>query len=270
MKQKFKFFVTTASVVSVCWLLVPSLGAAERPTPLPDVEALVGLFDTVVFGSEFGGVKASGKVKKWRGPLRIEIKEFGETVTTSPDGRENRRLKQQRVKRLHFEYVQKHLQSLINLTGLQTEDVKVSKKPANFAIYFVPPLQMANPYLANVSRGLMKRMAAQGGCYFLSWANDKSDEIQKATIVVNAARKMPKIDHCILEEMTQSLGMPNDADIEWPSIFSNTERIRALSAADRIIIKTLYDRRLAQGLPRQQALEMARTIITELHGKPSD
>lgn len=270
MKQKFKIFRKAVSAVAVLWLVAPGLGAAEKSEPLPDVEALVGYFDTVVFGSEFGGVKGSDKIKKWRRPLRIAIKEFGETVINSADGRQERRLKQQRVKRLHFQYVQKHLKALLVLTGLQTEDIKITKGSANFTIYFVPPLQMANPYLAEVDLGLLKRMAAQGGCYFLSWANDKSGEIQKATIVVNAARKMPKIDHCILEEMTQSLGMPNDADVEWPSIFSDSGDIRELSAVDRIVIKTLYDSRLPQGMPRRPALQVARTIITELRAKAVD
>ncbi len=269
MTQIFKYPAKAALLFAACWLYVPGLGASEKPVQLPSVEALVEYFDIVVFGSEFGGGEVSEKIKKWRRPLRIVVKQFGETVTNLDDGGQQRRLKQQLVNRHYFHYVQKHLKSLVDLTGLQSQNAKATKEPANFVIYFVPPLQMDNPYLADVDRGIMKRAAAQGGCYFLSWANDESGEIKKATIVVNTAREMPSTDHCLLEEMTQSLGMPNDADAAWPSIFSSTGRIRALSAVDRIIIRTLYDPRLTQGMLRLEALRMARVVIAELHAAAS-
>jgi hypothetical protein len=124
---------------------------------------------------------------------------------------------------------------------------------------------MANPALADVGRGLLKRLAAQGGCYFLAWPDAKTGTtIVKATIVVNVERRMARKDHCVLEEMTQSLGLPNDANRRWPSIFSNNGQIRTLSRPDKILIKTLYDSRLRPGMPRAEALAEARKVIGEL------
>lgn len=231
----------------------------------PSVDELVEYFDTIVFGSEFSGVKASTHVKKWRHPLRVVVKEYGEVVSYDVQGKQTRKLRERHIKRLHFDYIQKHLNELAFLTGLKTEDAELNGKMPNLVINFVPRLQMANPALADVDRGLLKRLAAQGGCYFLAWPDAKiGTTIVKATIVVNVERRMARKDHCVLEEMTQSLGLPNDANRRWPSIFSNNGQIRTLSRPDKILIKTLYDSRLRPGMPQAEALAEARKVIGEL------
>ena len=258
----------------LCWVVAGvgamPVAADTKATPgsRPTVDQLVTIFDRVVFGSEFAGVKASTRIKKWRQPLRVVVREFGEKVTLLADGAQERELRERRVKRLHFDFVQKHLNTLAELTGLKTEDAAATGKPANFVINFVPRLQMSNPKLAKIDRGLQKRLAAQGGCYFLVWTDEKSgNSLQKAVIVVNASRLMNRKDHCVLEEMTQSLGLPNDIEHPWPSIFANRGFGRELSRADRIIVRTLYDRRLPAGTPRAEALVLAREIIGELDAK---
>jgi len=122
---------------------------------------------------------------------------------------------------------------------------------------------MANPDLADVPRGILQRLAAQGGCYFLAWPDDTGKTLLKAVIVVNKARTAAKTNHCVLEEMTQSLGLPNDANPSWPSIFSNTGTVSRLSWSDRVLIQALYDPRMTPGMARKSALETARRIFTE-------
>ena len=230
----------------------------------PSVEQMVEEFETVVFGSEIEGVRGARKVKKWKQPLRIAIKSFEETVTKFSDGNETRKIKQRRVKRRHFDFIQNHLDALVDLTGLKTEDIKKTGMPANITINFVPRFQMANPKLADVDRRLLERLAGEGGCYFLAWSDEASGVILKAVIVVNEERLINRISHCILEEMTQSLGLPNDTRAIWPSIFSSRSRVTELSRSDRILSKTLYDPRMRAGMPRAEAVEVARWIIAEL------
>jgi len=241
--------------------------AAERPS----VDQLVDYFDTVVFGSEMPGVKPLAHVWKWRQPLRVEVREYGEKVTVNAAGAQVRTLRQRHVKRRHFDFVQRHLNTLARLTGAKTEDVEKSRKKANLIINFVPKYQMDNPELADVGPKLLKSVAAHGGCYFLSWPDAGTrTRIVKAVIVVNADLPMARKDHCVLEELTQSLGFPNDVNTVWPSIFSdnrsvrNPARIRALSRIDKILIRTLYDARMKPGLPRVDAVAVARRVIGEL------
>lgn len=258
------FFVLAAA----CPRAAPAAGSDLQGEPeRPDTEQLVRYFDTIVFGSEFKGVNAFTSVRKWTRPLRVVVREFDEIVTPMAGGRVSRRLEAAPVSERHVEYVQRHLNTLAELTGLKTQDARNSRWPANFTINFVPPLQLANPELADVPGGILQKLAAQGGCYFLIWPDDSGNTLQKAVIVVNKGRTPERTAHCVLEEMTQSLGLPNDTNPPWPSIFANAGAIQQLSWSDRILVRTLYDPRMAPGMARADALELARTIISEIIAK---
>ena len=253
--------------VWVCLLPAASLAQETRAGDTkasPTVDRLVRYFDTVIFQSEFKTAKPSTIIKKWTGPLRVAIRSFDE-ITVEKDGREVPRLKQVKVKKPHIRFIQKHLNSLIKATELKTEDAKKSGKPSNFIINFVPRRQMGNPHLAKANPKLLRRMAAEGGCFFLLWADRTSGNISRAVIVVNSERLLIRINHCLLEEMTQSLGLPNDSNMISPSIFSDRSRRTDLTRTDLIILKTLYDPRMKAGMAKEKALSLAREIIAELN-----
>jgi hypothetical protein len=63
--------------------------------------------------------------------------------------------------------------------------------------------------------------------------------------------------------MTQSLGVWANSDLIEPSIFHSKD-VTELSINDKILIRTLYDPRIYSGMPREDAMEMAREIITDL------
>lgn len=246
-----------ALVVSLVLAQAPARAAEEQP---PSVDDLVEYFETIVFKSEFKGVAASKVVKKWTQPLRVAIRAFEET-SGRKGGRDVVTLQQVKVKKPHVRFIKKHLRTLVQATGLKTEDAKKTGEAPNFMINFVPRHQMGNANLADAEPKLLARLAAEGGCYFLIWSDGTSGEIGRAVIVVNAERLLIRINHCLLEEMTQSLGLPNDSDIIASSIFSDQSRRTDLTATDMIILKTLYDPRMKAGLPRAEALAIAREII---------
>lgn len=229
----------------------------------PSIDEMVRYFDTIIFHSEFKGVENAKIVKKWTGPLRIAIRTF-EEITAMKDGREVSRLKQVKVKKPYIKFIQKHLNKLVWASGLQTEDVKKTGQAANFIINFVPRRQLGNPYLAKANPKLLRKMAAQGGCYFLLWSDRKTGNISKAVIVVNSERLLIRINHCLLEEMTQSLGLPNDSDLISPSIFSDASRRTELTRTDLMILKALYHPRMKVGMAREQALSLVESILREI------
>lgn len=211
-----------------------------------EVETMLKYFDTIVFGAEFDAAQASKVVAKWDGPVHIEV--------------------QGKYKPSHVEYIQKHVNALAKLTGLLFSVTEGPDKAANMSIIFMPRRQMATFSIPNVDAGLVQRLGAQGGCYFIS-ARAPGEEwrISRAVIVVNNERQEDGINHCLLEEITQSLGLPNDSDTLRPSLFSDRDQLIALSRHDEILVRTLYDYRLKPGLPREQALDVARDVIRELH-----
>jgi len=261
----FKKLKTTAFFV--CFVLAVFVSfpgqAFARQDREQDVKELLGFFDKIVFGREFDTGKQSFVIKKWQQPLRVVVRAFDEKIITEADGNEIRSLRQKPVPEKYARLVRKHLQSLTKITKLKIENVKKSKKPANIVINLVPELQLSNPALANVEPRLLAKMAGQGGCYFLSWSGAGNRQIVKSVIVVNKDRLIVKTDHCLLEELTQSLGLPNDINAPWPSIFNNTGRIKTLSWRDEVFLRTLYDPRLRVGMTRAEALKLARKIIAE-------
>ncbi len=62
---------------------------------------------------------------------------------------------------------------------------------------------------------------------------------------------------CIVEEITQLFGLPNDVDgIE--SVFNDDDRYRELTELDRDLVRALYDPAMKAGLPRDQAMSVLR------------
>ncbi len=209
----------------------------------PSTEDLVRHFDTVVFGSELGDAYASEVVAKWHGTIRLDL--------------------QGRVDPGLAEIVGKHFRAVLGLTGLKIEP-RGSGKDYNFKIVFVRGVsEMRRFRFENVDRRLIETLASDGGCYFLA-LKQPPGRIVKAAVVVNVDHRY--IDHCLLEEITQSLGLPNDSDIVRPSIFSGGDRLSELSRSDRILVKTLYHSRMKPGLPRREALVVAREIISAAAG----
>jgi len=236
-----------------------SVKSAETEPP-PSLDDLVKYFDTIVFHSEFENVQASKVIKKWTVPIRLGIRAY-EEVETEEKGKTSKRLKPVKVKKPYLRFIRKHLNSLVRDTGLITEDANKTDKPPNLIINFMPRDHLGNPNLADADPKLLNKLAAQGGCYFLMWADGKTGQINKVVIVVNSERLLIRINHCLLEEMTQSLGLPNDTNFIKASIFSDSSRRTELTTTDRLILKVLYDPRMKAGLPRDQALPLAKEII---------
>ena len=73
--------------------------------------------------------------------------------------------------------------------------------------------------------------------------------------------------HCLLEEMVQMMGLPNDACFYRPSLFCEDDYVSGMTQADIMLFKTLYDPRLQPGMAREDALPIARQILAELSGE---
>jgi hypothetical protein len=68
---------------------------------------------------------------------------------------------------------------------------------------------------------------------------------------------------CVIEELTQILGLPNDSAIVEASIFNDHSQYFELTKNDRMLVQVRYDPRIIFAMPRQQALRLAHTITLE-------
>ncbi len=231
---------------AVAWVAFVPFGSGSADTARrPAVEDIVRLFETVVFGSELDPKLASAAIGKWQSPIRLAIR-------GKPGDR-------------HLEFLGVHVATLEKLTGLSIALAKPGEE-ANITVVFVPRAQMSKIQIGGVEPNLIERLAAPGGCYFVSWQKPVGTLIG-AAIVVNTDRDMARINHCLLEELTQTLGLPNDTDILRPSIFSDNDYLLELSRPDEIVVRALYDPRLKPGMAKAEALKIAPTIIREWNAR---
>ena len=79
-------------------------------------------------------------------------------------------------------------------------------------------------------------------------------------------------DHCLLEELTQTLGLLGDACHYRPSLFCDGAGTydTDLTEADEILLRTLYDPRLKSGMTAAEAMPIARRVIAELTAAAPD
>src|SRR5690606_11798226 len=110
-----------------------------------------------------------------------------------------------------------------------------------------------------------RRWVTTSACIALAVSDsEQAGRIKAGAIAIGTDISESQRQHCILEEMVQVLGLPNDACHYRPSLFCEADRVFALTPADAILLKTLYDERLAVGMTREEARPLVRQIIAEL------
>ncbi len=79
-----------------------------------------------------------------------------------------------------------------------------------------------------------------------------------ALVLIRAGLPEALLRSCVEEELTQSMGLPNDDAGVRPSIFNDEKEFGVLTAHDELLLRVLYDRRLAPGMPPETAMPVVR------------
>lgn len=208
------------------------------------IERLLANFEHIAFVDEYDNERQYSHIRKWVDPIQIVL--LGEQSNNYRSAIEN------------------YSNSLSLLTGLSINVLLESKHPYNFEIHFVlwdEIEKLAKPHSPNPE--WLETIIEDSSCLFI-FKRNKKYEIKQAFIYISIEEPVDEIKSCLLEEMTQALGFPNDSELIKPSIFNQWDHLQELSINDKILIQTLYDNRLKPGLSREAGLEQARIIINEL------
>ena len=245
----------TWATFALAWMLVLQ-GCAAPPTSrsLTD-DDYVANFRTIAFYREFDVHKREQVLTRWEGPLRVAL--VGDT---------NERI---------AEYARLHLDDLAALTGL---DVGLSERAdANIVVIFSPaPFERAldtyrDDYRSFFSsdrtmEAVTAQMKNEATCYARVVTDASGDVITGAMALIPTDEGRFVVRACIIEELTQAMGLFNDSDEIRPSIFNDTSPNMVLSEHDRILLRVLYDPRLRPGMTCAQAEPIVRAAIAELRG----
>jgi len=232
------------AIVILVWVAMVQPGAAENLRP--QLDDMVAHFIDVVFGVEYATLTTAPKgIAKWSGPV----------VGIHVQGQSTPQL---------IALASKHIHSLAKLTGLRFRTLKPGETIPNIDLVFLKRAQMGNISGPNIDASVIHSMATDPTmvCYFLAWRSPP-ERIVKALVVVNAEKEAKSVDACLLEELTQVMGLPNDVKAYWPSMFNPNDSLTVHSSWDALYIKTLYDPRLKPGMTPAETRAVVRPIFAK-------
>ncbi len=215
---------------------MPTLSVAQYPVWM-ETDHVRDAFYRVAFFNEFNDGKER-RLLKWTSPLRIHI--F--SAIGDP--------------KIHEKLVQGQMDILSEHTQLPM-NIEPKREYANVLIYFMNQTEFyraintdKNPHLS------------QSLCTFNILA-DRNGQIVKAWILIpeDLARSYGKLQSCVIEEMTQMMGLTNDVDDLYPSIFNDSSIFQQLTPLDKYLLHILYDKRLKPGDRWNDVLDIIYQVI---------
>ncbi|HLF96862.1 MAG TPA: DUF2927 domain-containing protein [Methylococcaceae bacterium] len=217
--------------------------AADETARWQRPEVILSSFAEIALRSEYGAASQRKTLAKWVSPIRIGIEHrVGEAEK-------------------HADLVRMHADHLASLTQHPIEIVKDASE-ANVRLIFSREERFLAEARAELGVGA-GRIAPSATC--MSSYRTHNGEITQATILipVDRASAHRKLVACIVEELTQALGLPNDSRAVYPSIFNDHSTDHLLSGLDYLLLRILYDPRMVPGMAREDALRAAGTIVGE-------
>lgn len=218
------------------------LSACATPHGSPGQGGDSGLaeqFLDVSLGRE--GTSVDGKLIRWCGPIGYRVSGFLTAVKSAS--------------------LENEFSKISDLSG-----VAVSQSdPANFFVH-VPTdrregdLIIENlPYLSRLNRPLRLRLG-RARCFFVLEV-DAASCIKRADVVLPRQLNAGEFQHCAAEELSQAMGLPNDAARDPQSLFNEESEGLFRTETDDLFLRTLYHPDLEPGMNRDQLRERLPAIL---------
>jgi hypothetical protein len=247
-------------LISLVVLECDSAKAAQSPWLAPAF--IVQAFEEVALKNEYQSGDKS--VRKWVSPVNIS---FEHTVGSDKDKALHRQLVALHL--AHLAQITGHSISLLNETGVNetgVEDAGVADaklKEANVRLLFTRQRDWQQQV-----RKLMGPEAAahlNGAVCIAHMVSNAQSEIVNAFVVipVDQAQMHGKLVACIVEELTQILGLPNDSEKVFPSIFNDKTPQTLLSGLDGVLLKLLYSKEISPGMSQSQVKPIIGQLLTK-------
>jgi hypothetical protein len=219
--------------------------SAAAPSLQPSLEQIVRQFDDVAFGHEHG--PSLGVVQKWTENPGLALFTDGHWDLAP-----------------YIPAIESYLGAIGRLTGLPVVAERADARKATLRLGFYPRMEFARMPRTG-SEAEFRRWVTTSACIAMAVEDpERTGHIVAAAIAIGTDISESQRRHCLLEELVQAMGLPNDACHYRPSLFCEADRVFELTPADRILLRTLYDPRLTVGMAREQALPIVRTVVAEL------
>lgn len=238
-------------LVSLVLIVLP-LFAAQIPSGLSqsltaerdwkNTAYIIQAFAEVALNHEYDSAKHG--VRKWRVPIRVFIEhQVGDRA-------------------LHTQLVQMHLTHLAEITGhdIQRVDTLLG---ANIHLVFTRQSQWESEVERLMGPSVAKNI--HGSVCMGKFVLNAQHEIERAWVIipVDQAKMHGKLVACVVEEITQVLGLPNDSEKVFPSIFNDKTPQDLLTGLDFILLKLLYSPSIRAGMTAAEAMQPLQTLMEQ-------
>lgn len=237
----------------ILWVIMVPLIMGGRS--LLDKDTLIAHFEVIAFGNEYTHERFP-RVRKWKNPIRIGVQGAAPEFLDAD--------------------IRQHVDDLHRLTGhdmalIYSENMRKSGMVAddfdtrqlNVVVYFIPQGKIHKTVLRyfDHKKEQVDQMIRSSTCFAKFFK--KGDEIRAAIVVIPSQHSRETVRACVIEELAQIMGLPNDSDAVTGSIFKDKSGNNELTQHDRTLLALLYDKRILVGMVRDDALAMARRILDE-------
>ena len=214
--------------------------------PWQDPVYIQKAFNEIALKNEYRATE--GRILKWRAPIRYQF--VYHKLKKNP-----------LIEQLFHTHLQ-HLQT-ITKHPIQPHNPRHTGQ-ANLLIHLTPD-SLYEKVIQSTSPTHTKDLARKSHC-MAGFERNRQNTIIKAQVVIPVDHVFSKglLVSCIVEETTQVLGLPNDADWVNPSIANDATKIELLTGLDYLFLKILYDKSLKPGLPYPQNQRVIQRVIQKL------
>ena len=204
-------------------------------------------FMAIAMEREYGEAKQT-RFARWQQPIRLLL------VNESGD------------KPLQAEVVKVQAAHLARITGHPIS--MVSSKP-NLTLIMTDYSKMKSWANRTMGGDPSVGMALKEGLCLANFATNAKHEISRATIIipVDYSRAKGRFLDCVVEEFTQVMGLPNDSDKVFPSIFNDNSIDSFLTGLDYVLLKLAYHPALKAGMSSDEIRAALPLAIKELRAK---
>ena len=233
----------------------------DAPYSVEDLAAnfeRIALYDEYVdLGDRFVRSETPSFLRRWNRPVRVGVM-TGPSVAEEESARDRAN-------------VAAFTSRVAGLTGL---DMGLSDgSDVNFLVLFMNSDERAAfadqvaaryPEFAPAVMGALRDTPLDTFCTAYAFSDPADRALYSAVIVLIRAEHPPLTRlSCVHEEMAQAMGLPNDSPDARPSLFNDSLEFALLTEHDEILLRMLYDPRLAPGMTAAEARPLLPAIAKD-------
>lgn len=229
-------------VVTTVLMLFGQAFAKTAPQHWHDKRYIEHSFYDIVLQGEHEKVRPV--VRKWNRPLHVWVS------SSAGDAEQQQWL------------IATHIAQIGEITGLPIRFVN-RREQANVRVFFTSEREAPRVVEREMSRAAARQLS-HAVCLGQIRYN-RSGEILRGSVVipVERAQVWGKLLPCVVEEMTQMLGLINDSKFFYPTVFSDITRDELLTGLDYLLLKLLYSPQIRSGMTVSEVAPLIRQQLAQ-------